>query len=342
MNKNSGRTLLVLLFVVGVVLLLGLTLRELILKDFQRYTESEHQTLVVEGKFLKEAGEEVFIRQLGVLVLMYSVVVSGLVLAYGMFLSRKPCSAIKPLHTATGDRGAKLSAITQVPDHVGSQEVPMQPLQDTVVPAPSAVAANAAVAFETAGEQAPDDPQEADDEDMQPLAGDPDRITRIVKGLDELAKAEALRNSLQKQALELEPILRTLVDEAQKSVLVSDVICNLECRSDLTLSSDPECVFGIVKHLLDNAFTAVKKGGNVTVSARRENEQIVLAVEDTGTGIRKKALPHIFERFYRGSGSGIGLGLAIVKELVDASRGTIAVQTAWGKGSTFTVKIPYA
>jgi two-component system phosphate regulon sensor histidine kinase PhoR len=78
----------------------------------------------------------------------------------------------------------------------------------------------------------------------------------------------------------------------------------------------------------------------VTVSASEKGDQIEFAVRDTGCGIRRKALPHIFERFYRGSGDGIGLGLTIVKELVDACEGTIAVQSIRGKGSVFTVSIP--
>jgi signal transduction histidine kinase len=106
------------------------------------------------------------------------------------------------------------------------------------------------------------------------------------------------------------------------------------------MSADPECLSGIMTNLLDNAVKAVKHDGTVTVSASEKGDQIAFAVKDTGCGIQRKALPHIFERFYRGSGDGIGLGLTIVKELVDACEGTIAVQSTRGKGSVFTVCIP--
>ena len=66
----------------------------------------------------------------------------------------------------------------------------------------------------------------------------------------------------------------------------------------------------------------------------------MFSVRDTGTGIRRSHLSHIYERFFRGMGNGVGLGLSIVKELVDARGGKIEVQTETGKGTTFTVYIP--
>jgi len=192
----------------------------------------------------------------------------------------------------------------------------------------------------TALEEEPDDPLDADDEDMHPLAGDPDRISRIVKGLDGLAKAQALRGAMQKQPLELSPFLTALIEKARGSCPNAAVTFGLECGSDLTMTVDPDCLSGIMTNLLENAAKAVKHDGAVIVSAVEKGDQIAFVVSDTGCGIRRKALPHIFERFYRGSGDGIGLGLTIVKELVDACAGTIAVQSIRGKGSVFTVSIP--
>jgi signal transduction histidine kinase len=195
-------------------------------------------------------------------------------------------------------------------------------------------------AAEEEPEPVPDDPLDADDEDMQPLAGDPDRISKIVKGLDGLAKAQALRSALQKQALELSPYLNNIIEMTRASCPDTQVTLKLECSNDLSMQADPECLTGIMTNLLDNAVKAVKHVGTVTVSASKKGDQIEFAIKDTGCGIRRKALPHIFERFYRGSGDGIGLGLTIVKELVDACEGTIAVQSTRGKGSVFSVCIP--
>jgi signal transduction histidine kinase len=73
---------------------------------------------------------------------------------------------------------------------------------------------------------------------------------------------------------------------------------------------------------------------------------VAIAVQDTGPGISPEALPHIFERFYQGdtarAGTGTGLGLAIARALVEALHGTISVESAAGRGSTFVVTLPRA
>jgi signal transduction histidine kinase len=186
----------------------------------------------------------------------------------------------------------------------------------------------------------PEDLTDADDQDMRPLAGDADRITKIVKGLDELKKAQELGRALRKQPVELSQFLNTIVEKTRGPFDDKLVTFSLECERALILTADPDCLMRILANLLDNAAKAVKNDGTVTVSAAAKNDYIEFAIRDTGTGIRPKDLPHIFERFYRASGSGIGLGLTIVKELVDASGGSIEVRTSLGKGSVFTVRLP--
>ena len=166
------------------------------------------------------------------------------------------------------------------------------------------------------------------------------RITRIVKGLDDLAKAQALRISMQKQPVALAEHLSSIMEKTRAAVRDKDITFSMECGPDLMLSTDPGCLDGIMENLLDNAVKAVRKEGTVSVRVAAESEHVVFEVKDTGTGIRKKNVPHLYERFYRGSGNGIGLGLTIVQALVEACKGSIDVRTAWGKGSCFTVRIP--
>ena len=81
--------------------------------------------------------------------------------------------------------------------------------------------------------------------------------------------------------------------------------------------------------------------------AEKRGEELVLIVADTGMGISEKNLPHVFDRFWQADGSskrkyqGVGIGLALVKELVEIQGGKVTVQSQEGKGTTFTVRLPY-
>ena len=87
-------------------------------------------------------------------------------------------------------------------------------------------------------------------------------------------------------------------------------------------------------------------GGSLTVHLRREEDNAILEVSDTGMGIPEEALPHVFERFFRvdkarsRATGGSGLGLSIVRTIVQRNRGEITVSSVAGQGSTFTVTFP--
>jgi len=103
-----------------------------------------------------------------------------------------------------------------------------------------------------------------------------------------------------------------------------------------------------VANLVENAVKYTKEGGLVRVSVRGESGSSLVEVADDGIGISAEDLPRIFERFYRVDRSrsrdmgGTGLGLSIVKHIVQAHHGTIEVESAPGKGSTFRLKFPAA
>lgn len=96
--------------------------------------------------------------------------------------------------------------------------------------------------------------------------------------------------------------------------------------------------------LLDNAIKYSNPNGTVTITAKKNDKNIILSVKDEGVGISKKDLPFIFDRFYRADSArtksvkdGYGLGLAIAKKIVDLHQGTLRVKSTSGKGSIFTV-----
>jgi CheY-like chemotaxis protein/anti-sigma regulatory factor (Ser/Thr protein kinase) len=114
-----------------------------------------------------------------------------------------------------------------------------------------------------------------------------------------------------------------------------------------TVSGDPDRLQQVVWNLLANAIKFTPRGGRVELRLRRANTHAEVVVEDTGPGIPRAFLPHVFERFRQADGSstrahgGLGLGLAIVRHLVEAHGGTVrAENAAEGTGSVFTVRLP--
>lgn len=101
-----------------------------------------------------------------------------------------------------------------------------------------------------------------------------------------------------------------------------------------------------VRNLVENAVQYTPAGGTVTVSTSSAADSATLTVSDTGTGIPRRDIPRIFERFYRVDDArnrdtgGTGLGLAIVRNVVDRHGGTVAVESELGLGSTFTIELP--
>ena len=122
---------------------------------------------------------------------------------------------------------------------------------------------------------------------------------------------------------------------------------NLEIETDIEddvrIRSDAELLSLVWNNLISNAVKFTHEGGTIGVSLKTDGNLVVVSVSDTGCGIKPEVGQHIFEKFYQGDTShatqGNGLGLALVKRVVDILNGEISVQSVYGQGSTFTVKI---
>lgn len=180
----------------------------------------------------------------------------------------------------------------------------------------------------------------ADKEHMQSLYDETDRLKKIIASMEQLSQAQAIAHSLKKEPLQIELLLKDIIEKARLAVPDRDITYTLECDPGIAMLGDAECIRRILGNITDNAARFIKDSGTVTLSAARAGGMAVFSVRDTGTGIRRAHLSHLYERFFRGTGSGIGMGLSIVKELVDACGGKIEVQSAVGKGTTFTVQLP--
>ena len=116
-----------------------------------------------------------------------------------------------------------------------------------------------------------------------------------------------------------------------------------EIQDGVPMKSDPELLSLVWNNLISNAVKFTPHGGTIRVGMKAEGNCVVVSVSDTGCGMTPEVGQHIFEKFYQGDTShatqGNGLGLALVKRVVDILGGEIGVQSVFGSGSTFTVKL---
>ncbi len=170
-----------------------------------------------------------------------------------------------------------------------------------------------------------------------------ERMSRLVHDLLQLARADSGR------PLAAEPLaVGALIDEVcrQARGIAPDRHIECETAGSLTVLGDRDALKQVLLILLDNALKFTPPSAGIWVSASDTADTVTISVRDSGPGIDPAALPHIFERFYRGdaarSGPGTGLGLAIARQLVNAQGGAIDVTSHLGSGSVFTVTLPRA
>ena len=173
-----------------------------------------------------------------------------------------------------------------------------------------------------------------------------DRLIRLAGGLLTLTRADIGQIPLKLEYFKLANAVTGAVEQATPMASLRGVNLRLISSNDVTLQADEDLLLQLLLNLIDNAINYTPSGGEVTVGWGLEGNQIKLWVQDTGIGISKEHIHHIFNRFYRvdkarsQSSSSTGLGLAISKWIVEAHCGSISVESTEGKGSTFTVTIP--
>ena len=110
---------------------------------------------------------------------------------------------------------------------------------------------------------------------------------------------------------------------------------------------DTDKMTQVIDNILNNAIKYSPDGGKIKVGMKTTDAQLIISISDEGLGIPKKDLPRIFDRFYRvdkarsRAQGGTGLGLAIAKEIIKQHKGFIWAKSEYGKGSTFTIVLPY-
>jgi signal transduction histidine kinase len=196
--------------------------------------------------------------------------------------------------------------------------------------------------METAG----DDP-DARAEFLESSAGQIERLDWLAQNLLELSKLDSGLVLLDLRPDDLRAAVESAAHQHDAAAARRGVRLTADLPSaPIRIRHDPPRIGQVVANLVGNAVKFTPRGGSVRVAVGPTEEGARIDVTDTGVGIDPAELPHIFDRFYRGSranearGSGSGLGLAIVRSIVDMHGGSVTVETLAHRGSRFTVRLP--
>ena len=188
-----------------------------------------------------------------------------------------------------------------------------------------------------------------DDESMDGIESEVDRLTRMVGDLLLLAQAESGKLPLDFRLVELDTLLLDVMQ--QMRVLAKDrLTMKLGEIDQVLVCGDYDRLKQVLVNLIANAIKYTPPGGDVVVGLGKDGHRARLSVSDNGPGIPEEDLPHIFERFYRGEkartrqrdGKGFGLGLSIAYWIVRNHNGTIEASSHAGERTTFTIWLPLA
>ena len=177
------------------------------------------------------------------------------------------------------------------------------------------------------------------------------RMMRMVTDLLHLSRIDNTTSNLDVELINFTAFITFILNRFDK-IKSQDENLKYELIRDYPITSvwieiDTDKMTQVIDNILNNAIKYSPDGGKITVSMKTTDDQMILSISDQGLGIPKQDLPKIFDRFYRvdrarsRAQGGTGLGLAIAKEIIKQHNGFIWAKSEYGKGSTFTIVLPY-
>ena len=181
---------------------------------------------------------------------------------------------------------------------------------------------------------------------MTMVQGSSRHLLALINDVLDISKIEAGQLELSFSSFALKPSIEKMVKLVSPLAEKKGIALSLDIADDAaTATSDQRRLEQVLLNVLNNAVKFTEKG-HVRVSCRTDGDAYLLSVSDTGIGMRPEELPGLFRPFHQiDTGlsrrhEGTGLGLSICRKLMDMMGGTIDVQSLWGRGSTFTIRIP--
>ncbi|WP_199615636.1 sensor histidine kinase [Paenibacillus alkalitolerans] len=185
-------------------------------------------------------------------------------------------------------------------------------------------------------------------EALRDIADEAERMSRLVNDLLMLARADA-GQKMRKEPVDLHELAEDVARKAQHLPRRAQWLTgDLSALEGVTVLGDPDYLRQLLFIFIENAFKYTPAGEvEMSAMAPERGKNIGIRIRDTGIGMDKEEVPHIFERFYRadpsrGETGGTGLGLAIARWIIDEHNGSIEVLTRKGEGSSFIIWLPVA
>ncbi len=172
-----------------------------------------------------------------------------------------------------------------------------------------------------------------------------DRLLNMINTMLDISEAEAGVSKLEMTEINISELVRDACELFQPIAEDREICLTPQLKAEISMCVDKQRLQRLIANLLDNALKYTPKGGTVAISVDHNERECIISFIDNGIGMSEENLPHIFERFYRcdrsRSQAGIGLGLSLAQAIAKSHGGNISVSSLQGKGSVFTLTIPF-
>ena len=159
------------------------------------------------------------------------------------------------------------------------------------------------------------------------------RLDRVVREFLDFARP----NEPQMEALDLNKIVRRIMEFVQPDITAHEIEVQLELDDALNIKGDEDQLYRALLNIIMNSIQAMEEGGKLVIRSRLAGARAVLEISDNGCGMDEEVRNQIFQAFYTTKSRGTGLGLAIVKNILDRHQAEINITSAAGEGTTFVI-----
>ncbi|HYF82226.1 MAG TPA: ATP-binding protein [Clostridia bacterium] len=184
---------------------------------------------------------------------------------------------------------------------------------------------------------------------LQVINSESDRMTRLVKDLLQLSKLDYDKMEWNMKKQNVLNIVSDCVVKLEMSAKQKNQVLSFEALGELCeINGDKDRIEQVIINIISNAIKYTPENGSIKVTADKLEDNVEIKIADTGMGIPKDDIPRLFERFYRVDKArsramgGTGLGLSIAKNIVEAHRGSIRIESEYGKGTEVIINFPCA